>query len=174
MRFQTSCGGTMVVPTAAQEHLRAHPEVGELLAEAIGRLSLPIGGAFCAAEVEMGRVVGRSGCVPTTPISRGYPATFALRMGRDKPSRVAVGVEGPETTKVVILAFASKEDQRQYLLVTSFVGELAPKEPWDRSLILGSREHHESIDFWCQNALVYSPGVMGEVFESWWEEVLKA
>ncbi|MBI3952719.1 MAG: hypothetical protein HY336_02060 [Candidatus Doudnabacteria bacterium] len=170
--YKTACGGTIVVPPKTQEHLRAHPEVEGVLAEAIGRLTLPEGGAFCATEIEMGRVVGRSGCVATPPIGLSDPATFALRVGRDKPSRVVTGCEGPETTKVVVLAFASKEDQRTYVLITSFVGELAPKEPWDRSMRPGSTEHQESLDFWCSHALVHSP-VMGEPFESTWTQVLR-
>ncbi len=173
MEFSTSCGGTIMVPFSAQEHLLAHPEVSELLAEAIGQLSLPSGGQFLAAEVEMGRVVGRSGCASTKPITSGDLTTFAVRTGRERASRVIAGVEGPETTKVSVLAFASKESERKYVLITSFIGDLAPKEPWDRSLISGSAEHRESLEFWCRHALVHQPEIMGKVFESTWNEVLK-
>ena len=172
MEFKTACGGMILVPPKAQEHLRAHPEVGKLLAEAIGQLLLPPRGKFLAVEVEMGRVVGRSGCVPTAPIGPRDSGAFALRVGRERPSRVIVGVEGPETTKVVVLAFPAREEARTYVLVTSYVGVLAPKEPWDRRLAPGSSQHHESLDFWCSHALVYSPEVMGEVFASSWDEVL--
>ena len=173
MEFSTGCGGIIMVPFSAQEHLRAHPEVSELLAEAIGRLSLPSGGQFLAIEVEMGRVIGRSNCVSTEPINSNELVTFASRTGRERASRVIVGVEGPETTRVSVLAFASKEDERKYVLITSFVGELAPKEPWDRSLISGSAEHQESLDFWCRHALIHQPEIMDDVFESTWDEVLK-
>lgn len=171
MEYVTKCGGTIVVPPKTQEHLRAHPEVSGVLAEAIGLITLPRNGEFLAVAVEMGRVVGRSGCVPTEPIRPSSPAMFALRVGRDKPSRVMVGVEGPESTTVVVLAFVAKET-RTYVLITSFIGELAPKEPWDRSMRLGSAEAMDSLEFWTRNALVHDPSVMGPVFESSWSDVL--
>jgi len=172
MKYQTADGGTIVVPPKAQEHLRAHPEVDVVLGEAIACITLPRRGEFLAIAVEMGRVVGRSGCVPTAPIHPSEPATFALRVGRDKPSRVVVGVEGPEATTVVILAFADKRDARTYVLITAFVGDLAPKEPWDRSMVRGSAEHREALAFWCSHALIWSPDVMGDPFESSWSKIL--
>ena len=169
--FKTACGGAVVVPPKTEDHLRAHPEVLAFLAEAIGRVDLPRNGEFLATEVAMGRVVGRSGCVPMWHIGPNDRATFALRVGREKPSRVMVGAEGPETTKVVVLAFAAKEAAGTYVLVTAFVGELAPKEPWDRN-IRTEAEAKESLDFWVSHALVYDSSVMGDVFESTWNRVL--
>lgn len=169
-REKTACGGTIVVPPKTENHLRAHPEVIQILSEAIGRVRLPEDRSFLATEVEMGQVVGRSGCVITLPIGTDEKAFFALRIGREKPSRVVPGIEGKETTKVVILAFPSK-DSRDYVLITSFVGSLAPKEPWDQN-IRSQAEREESLDFWCSNALVYDPEVMGPYFESTWAEIL--
>ena len=169
--FQTTCGGTIVVPRKAEDHLRAHPEVDLLLPEAIARVRLPRDGAFLSAEVEMGRIVGRSGCVSTPPISPSDRTLFAQRIGRDKPSRVIVG-EGEKTTKVVVLAFASREEAGTYVLVTSWVGSLASKEPWDPN-IRGDAEYQECLHFWCSNALVWDPAVMSEPFEGTWEEILR-
>lgn len=168
--YQTACGGRIFVPFKTKEHLRAHPEVQEILAEAIGKVSLPQNGEFLATEVEMGRVVGLSGCVETPRIRTGDQAFFAQRIGRDKPSRVVVG-EGEETTKVVLLAFVAQEEQGKYILVSSWLGSLAPKEPWDPN-ITSQKEFQKSLDFWSSHALVYDSEVMGEVFESTWEAVL--
>jgi len=170
-KFKTFCGGTIVVPHKAEDHLRAHPEVDLLLPEAIARVCLPQDGAFLSAEVEMGRVVGRSGCVQTPSIVLNDRTLFAQRIGRDHPSRVIVG-EGEKTTKVVVLAFASREEADTYVLVTSWVGSLAPKEPWD-SNIRTDEEYQECLNFWCSNALVWDPAVMSEPFEGTWEEVLR-
>jgi hypothetical protein len=169
-KFKTFCGGTIVVPHKVEGHLRAHPNMDLLLPEAIARVRLPHDGAFLSAEVEMGRVVGRSGCVQTLPIAMNDRTLFAQRVGRDKPSRVIVG-EGEKTTKVVVLAFASREEASTYILVTSWVGSLAPKEPWDLN-IRSDEEHQECLRFWCSNALVWDPAVMLEPFESTWEEIL--
>ena len=172
VEYRTACGGTIIVPPRAEEHLRAHPEVGVLLAEVIGRVTLPCDGQFLALAVEMGRVIGRSGCVKAPRVGINDSEKFAQRVGRDKPSRVVIGVEGPEVTTVVILAFASKE-ARTYVLVTAFVGGLAPKEPWDRNL--GSElERQESLEFWSTHALVYDASVMGDPFESSWGAILKS
>ncbi len=169
--FKTACGGRIVVPRKAEDHLRAHPEVVDLLPEAVARVRLPRNGVFLSAEVEMGRVVGRSGCVKTPPITPTDHTLFAQRVGRDKSSRVIMG-EGEETTKVVVLAFASREEAGTYVLVTSWAGSLARKEPWD-PMIKTQAEHQESLDFWCSNALVWDSSVMGEPFESTWEQILK-
>lgn len=171
IEYKTACGGTIVVPSKAQEHLRVHPEVHGLLQEAVGRLALPEDGRFLAVAVEMGRVVGKSGCAETPCVGPDDPAFFALRVGRDKPSRVTLGVQGPDMTKVVVLAFASRESARTYVLVTSFVGELAPKEPWDRN-IRSQGEFQKSLDFWSSHALVHDPAVMAEPFQSTWNQVL--
>lgn len=171
-KFLTFCGGTIVVPYKTEEHLRAHPEVQKILAEAIGKVSLPRNSEFLAIEVEMGRVVGLSGCVEAPRIEVGDKAFFARRIEREKPTRVLLGSEGVETTKVVILAFPDRKDKRTYVLVTSWIGTLAPKEPWDTN-IQSQGEFQESLNFWSSHAIVYDPATMGEIFESTWKEVLK-
>ncbi len=171
-KYRTACGGTIVVPTKAEDHLRAHPEVGALLPEAIGLVVLPSDGAFLSTEVEMGRVVGRSGCVQTPPISPSDRSLFAQRVGRERASCVIMGV-GEETTKVAILASPSRQEAGTYVLVTAWVGTLARKEPWD-PMIRSQEEYQECLRFWCSNALVWDPAVMSEPFESSWDEVLKS
>jgi len=167
---KTACGGKIIVPRKAEDHLVAHPEVRDLLSEAIAKLRLPQDGAFLSAEVEMGRVIGRSGCVQTPLIALPDRALFAQRVGRDRPSRVIVG-EGVETTKVVILAFAARGEAGTYVLLTSWVGTLARKEPWDRT-IATAVEHQDCLQFWCSHALVWDSAVMSAPFESCWTEVL--
>ena len=171
MNYDAADGGSIVVLPHAQVHLSAHPDVVGLLAEAIGRITLPRHGAFVEIAVEMGRVVGRSGCVATAPILPADVATFALRMRREKPSRVMVGVEGPASTTVVVIARPLKA-LGEYALVTSFIGTLPMKEPWDRALRPGSPGARASLDFWCCNALVYDPEVMAPTFESSWNSIM--
>lgn len=168
--FKTACGGLIIVPRKAEDHLVAHPEVRDLMPEAIGRVLLPRNGAFLSAEVETERIIGRSGCVSTPQITTSDRVLFAQRIGRDKPSRVIVG-EGEETTKAVILAFASRDKASPYVLVTSWVGSLAPKEPWDPN-IRDDTERQECLRFWCTHALVWDPTVMSGHFESSWVDVL--
>jgi len=148
----------------------AHPEVGKLLDEVAGLVQLPSNGEFFAQAVDLGRIIGRSGCVATAPIDSETPTLFAQRVARDKPSRVIVGEEGPETSLVALLAFAGRE-AGTYVLITAWRGPLAEKEPWDRSL--GTEEARVvALEFWCHNALVYDPAVMGETFTSTWRDIL--
>jgi len=170
-KYKTIDGGTIVVPPKAEDHLRAHPEVDEILAEAVAKIRLPRDGAFLSVEIEMGRIMGRSGCVSTPPINPSDRSLFAQRIGRERPSRIIVG-EGEETTQVVILAFASREEAGMYVLVTSWIGSLARKEPWD-PMIRSQEEYQDCLQFWCSNALVWDPAVMSEPFESNWVEILK-
>jgi hypothetical protein len=168
--FKTACGGRIVVPRKAEDHLVAHPEVRNFMPEAIGRVVLPQNGAFLSAEVEMGGIIGRSGRVSTTQVTTSDRILFAQRIGRNKPSRVIIG-ESEETTKVVILAFASRDEVGTYVLVTSWVGSLAPKEPWDPN-IRNDAERQECLRFWCTHAFVWNPTMMSDHFESSWADVL--
>jgi hypothetical protein len=170
-KYRTACGGVIVLPPKTKEHLTAHPEVGGLLDEVCSLVRLPGNGEFLAAEIDLGRILGRSGCTPAAHIGDSERATFAVRVGRPRPSRVAVGVEGPESSTVAVLAFAGR-NPGEYILITSFVGGLATKEPWDQSLVPGTEEAVAALDFWCRHALVHDPSVMGEVFESTWADIL--
>lgn len=168
-QYRTKCGGVVVLPPKTIEHLEAHPEVGGLLQEAMSLLELPRDGSFLAREIDFGRLVGRTGCVSAPTVDLGSEATFALRVGRRKPSRVVVGVQGPEVSTVVVLAFADRQVKGTYVLITAYVGQLAPKEPWDAA---PGAEREEAFKFWSQQALIHDPAVMGEVFVSNWQSII--
>ena len=168
--YRTKCGGVLVLPPKTKEHLVAHPEVGGLIEEVAGLIELPRDGSFVAKEIDLGRTVGRSGCVSATTVGPESNATFALRAGRRKPSRVAVGTIGPEASTVVVLAFAGREPAT-YVLITAYVGELAPKEPWDAE---PGPEREDSLAFWSSHALVWDGEVMGKPFTSTWSEVINS
>lgn len=168
--LKTACGGVIEIPCKVEEHLVAHPGVRNLLPEAVGRLALPTDGSFLSMEVEMERIVGRSGCVQVPQVSPSSCTLFAQRVGRSKPSRVFVG-EGEETTKVVILAFSSRKRTNTYVLVSSWIGPLAPREPWDLK-IQSQTERQECLRFWCTHALVWDQTVMSESFKSSWSDIL--
>lgn len=70
-----------------------------------------------------------------------------------------------------MLAFADKADHSTYVLVTAFVGRLAPREPWDQNFE-SDAERMEALEFWSRNALVWDADVMSAPFESTWAEIL--
>lgn len=170
-QYRTACGGTINIPQQAQHHLIAHPNVGEHLHAAIGKIHFPVIRRKIEAEIDMGHVVGRSGVVRTTPLQIGERALFSLRANRKMPSRVVnAGELGDETSTIVVVARPSLIEN-QYDLVTSWIGGLARKEPWDGSIV-ERNEFQECLKFWNATSLVYDPAVMGPVFESSWRDVL--
>jgi hypothetical protein len=170
--IRTACGRQIVIPARALAHLEAHPEVAGILPEAANRLVMPPRRGFVEAEVDMGRVVGRSGLVRIPHGSADTPMLFATRVGRPAPSRV-VPDDTPceETNKVVIVAQPNRDDDSTYALVTSWIGSLSHKEPWDRNIKTDS-ERQYCLRFWCSHALIHNPAVMGYIFESTWRDVL--
>lgn len=170
-QYRTACGGTINITQQARHHLIAHPNVVELLQAAIGEIHLPAVRRKIEEEIDVGRRIGRSGIVKTAPLEIGEPALFSLRANRKLPSRVAgVGELGEATSKIVVVARPS-QIENQYDLITSWIGVLAKKEPWDGS-IAERREFQECLGFWSTTALIYDPAVMGPVFESSWKDVL--
>ena len=169
--YKTACDRTIVITSKALNHLQAHPDVIKILPEALGKAILPYGN-FVEVEIDLGRVIGLQTRVKTIPCDIKTPIHFAVRKGRDKPSRVAPpGSVAPPATSVVVIAKASRDDPGTYHLVTAWIGTLARKEPWD-PMIRSEADHQECLDFWCANALIHDPEVMGEIFTSTWEEVL--
>ncbi len=167
--YDTSCGGAITIPTSTLEHLTAHMDVFDLLPEAIRQVTLPTNNETLVVEVKMGRIVGRSGRVTTPPIGFDEATTFAIRLARPKASRVALKTQGAEVDQVVIIAGRTNRP-KQYRLITAYIGTLAPREPWDRTLTDEGRQ--ASLQFWSRQALVYDPEVMGEPFRASWKDIL--
>lgn len=169
-QYETAGGGWILATPKTMKHMAVHPEVKELLPEVIGRITLPADHKFLSAEVDLGRIVGQAGRTSAEPVKLTEFAVFAHRTGRDKPSRVALG-PGPETSKVTVLAFPDRTSPC-YILLTAYLGTPGCREPWDRKIRL-AEQLSESIRFWCSNALVYEPQVMGKGFVSTWAQVLQ-
>jgi len=174
--LDTTCGGRLVLPSYVIEHLRAHPEVLDLLEELGELLELPRDGSLVLRTVDFGRVIGRSGAVETAEVGLDEPAMFAQRVGRTLPSRVEQGLEGPEVATLVVVAGAMprQEEAGVYRLYTCYIGaEVAPKEPNDPTLTRGSKEFDQALAWWRSHALVYAEDSGWEPpFVSTWREVL--
>ncbi len=179
MEFFSKDGGVVVVPWGTQQHLRAHPDVLDVLGEAISKIELPTDGEFLKTTVDLGRVIGRSGAVETDPIQYDEQTWFAHRIGRDGPSRVVLDTEGPEVSTVAILAFQARDRSTgkiqpgKYILATAWIGSAeAEREPWDKG-IKTERERQAALRYWCSHALVYDKEVMDKPFQSSWKEILE-
>ncbi|GEM_PF-1008714 len=164
--YDTKDGGDIVVTPRTRQHMAAHLDVVPLLAEAIVLIDLPTDGKWLEVEVDLGRVIGRSGCVETAAIGMNDTASFAYREGRAMPSRIVEGVEGPEVTTVVVIA--KYVSRGKYQLVTAWVGALGQREPWNA----GGPDFKDAMTFWQTHALIFDPSNMESPFESTWGTIL--
>jgi hypothetical protein len=129
-----------VVHDAEPSHLLDHPDVADVLAEALGLVDAD--GADFVATVDLGRTVGLSHCVETCSDDL---VVWAFRGDRDWPTRFAPG-RMPAETGLVTVVLVLREDAA-YTLLTAFCGPAAPPEPGD------PRATSESKDFWGRHAL---------------------
>jgi hypothetical protein len=168
LSYQTGCGAIVQLSGRTLAHLQAHPEVFPLLPEAIAGIHTN-GNVKLEVEVDLGRVVGTTTRVETTPILATEQALFAIRDGRAHPIRVAdPGAIGQPTKYVTVIA--APTSQGIYRLLTAWVGTRAAKEPWDPS-IRTQVEFDDCLRFWSSNALLHD-STMGHPFTSTWQEVL--
>ena len=133
-------------------HLDGHNEVSPILPEAL--LKIRAGGGFVEAQVDLDRIVGETQCVATgvsdTIIFAQRPRRFGLTrfVNNRQPE--------PCTTVAVVL---KKDVAGHYVLITAFIGALAPPEPWDRRAFGFKpdprRAEAESRAFWSSHALVW-------------------
>lgn len=163
-QFTTANGGTINLSDETMKHLEAHPETGSLLEEAIAKITLPKS-TFLLEEVIFDHIIGQSSCIEINPSA---PAMFAVRKGRDLPTRTTIGMPKADTKSFVVIA-AKKGSE--WTLITGYAGSKAPREPHDRFFAdpANRTEFEKALAFWDTHALVYEPEVMGTLFESTWK-----
>lgn len=171
LEYRTSCGGTIRVLPKTVEHLKAHPEVTVFLNEAIGLLSLPRRPAKLESVIDLGKAIGRSNLLPTPAVAYDEAAMFAMRHGRRSASRVVEPNNvGPTCSTIVVIAKPTPIPET-YDLLTSWIGKLACKEPWDLS-IRSEEERNKCLAFWRSHALIHDSKTMSKMFQSSWQKIL--
>jgi len=171
-KIRTACGKDIHITEHARKHLSAHPDVLEFLEEAISKVVIPEGATNFEEAINLGRIVGESKLIETEKISPDQKTTFALRLERKYPSRVAVGEKGIPCDSVTI-EIKFDETKKEYYLSTAYIGYPCPYEPAyieDKT----SEDFKKALDFWSSHALVFDPKIMGPTFEASWEEMLIA
>lgn len=128
-----------------------HEEGGltaKLLLEAIFKIRAKYG--VTKATVDMGRIVGKTTCVPVTPDDN---IVYVYRKNRKGETPMVIGKE-PEDCRKVTAVLLRKRGEKGAKLLTAYIGNGAPREPWDRS-IKSEEEQMESDTFWCSHALIF-------------------
>jgi hypothetical protein len=160
--FVTKNGQLIIVPKNAVEHMAAHPIADPILREAI--LQLSVGrGKWYVGTADLGRIVGKSGCVTAAEVDADEPALFAFRKNRKYASRCVIG-EGMPTSHVTVVA--RQGSYGDYFFVSAWCGVQATPEPTNLN-------QKDNMQFWCNNALIWSE----EAFEekprmSTWRDVI--
>jgi hypothetical protein len=120
-----------------------HPGVVEILPEVLARVNAN-GRQFLVEEVVFDHFVGQTICVAT---GAGDQIVYAQRPKRAGLSRFVSNREPEESASVTVILKAG--DHSEYILITAFVGQPAPPEPWDRNAT------EQSVEFWSSHALVW-------------------
>lgn len=146
MLFNTADGQSVTVYTNG--HVAQHPSVMPHLHAALAQIHTD-GRPFITQSVEFPFFVGFSECVVTTDKDE---ILYAVRKGRNLKSRFVLNRE-PEATKKVSVIL--KKVGPSYVLVTAYLGELAPPEVGS-PILVSDEEKEWAAEFWATHALIYS------------------
>jgi len=171
MQFNTADKKIIVVDKEAQNHLSAHPDVMDLLGEAISKLIIPDSVSRIEKEINFDRVVGISSLVSVPKVEANQKTYFAFRKARKFPSHVVLKKSG-ESCSTVTLSIYFNESSKKLTLLTAYIGYICPDEPFyfkDRT----SLQYKGALGFWSEHALIYDKNIMDEAFESNWQNELR-
>ena len=172
-RYITNCGSVIKLSNKTLFHLEAHPKIIDYLSEAISKTSLPKKQEDrIRMEIDLKKIVGKSSLINTEPITNNSDTYFSIRKGREGPSRVVLDEKPKETSIISIVV--DPIDEKQYSLISAWYGHIAPKEPWDKSILIDKKALDKSLSFWCCHALVYEVDFMQEPFVSTWGKVISS
>lgn len=142
--METDMLGILKSGEAVYDRPRSHLHEGVLpfLVEVLPQIDSE-GREFFTVAHDFGQVIGKSSCVTT---GEEDEILFARRVNRDGFTRFVKGRETEVSTSLIVIL---KRIERGYLLVTSFVGNPTPPEPWDPNA------DEASEPFWAAHALVW-------------------
>ncbi len=171
--YKSSNNYSVLLSYQTLSHLEVHPKIIDHLSEAISKISFPSKqGERIRMEIDLKKIIGKSSLIKTESITNNSDTYFSKRKGREGPSRVALDQDLQETSIISIVA--EPIDEKQCNLISAWYGSIAPKEPWDNSLMKDKKALDESLRFWCCHALVYEVDFMQEPFISTWEKVISS
>lgn len=127
-------------------HIIENNNLLTLMKEAIEKSDVT--GDKVALQVDLGRVVGTTSCVPT---DENDEIVYAKRIDREKYSRFVKHRELLPTTSVVVILFKESDG---YMVWSGWCGELLPQEPDGEG---GTRT---ARDFEQTHALVFDPRII--------------
>jgi hypothetical protein len=143
----TSGNGVEVI-----DRVYSHNKVStELLREAVAQVSIDLSKDMNQFEVDMGRIIGKSGRTSTVN-TKASDIVYAIRKGRTGYSRFTVQEQG-EPTNIVQFVTKTTDDGKSAVLINAYIGPKGEREPFDKHLTT-NEELLQSLVFWSKNALV--------------------
>lgn len=145
--------GKKVYDTKNSHWQSAHKIVTqELLQEAFDKIEINEEQNLFVDSIDMGRVIGKTYCVQTSELDQVFKAR---RNGRAGETPTVINKAPADCSKLAIVL--NKNDEKSYILATTYIGEITPMEPWDPTLLQTNDEQkiQESKEFWATHALVY-------------------
>jgi len=142
----------LIVSEAAKRHLLAHPGVEDLAHQVynhhkkLGTLK-----PFTPLSLKFAEVVGYSECLQVERASDSDTILVQRRIGRNQWSRA---VESPPVASNNVVIIVGNNDN----LITAYVGDPAPREPWDKSM--NDAQKSESVKWWRTHALCLQDGAV--------------
>lgn len=134
------------------KHMLSHSDVSEeLIIEAIQKVTFGLENNERMITVDMGRIIGKQACVPTTPEDK---IVLARRPGQPHPSRIVCYKNPIPTTKLTLgLSISTTGENMDGLLTvnTAYYGDKIPKELNDPEL--SDQEKTEAEAYWKNHAL---------------------
>lgn len=143
----TTANGFKVYRIVNDVHMLAHKDADEnkqLLAEAVEKVVYT--NPFWMETLDMGRIIGKDGCVEVTEED---DTCWACRPGRKLPSHLVFNKQPVETPYFTV--GMCTDNDGLVTIFTAFAGKKAPKEPLDPTL--KEEERAESEAFWATHAL---------------------
>ncbi len=124
-----------------------YDKIYEYLEKTLPHINPPAGEVYFHYSHDFGGIIGESICVPTV---EGDKIIYAQRPNRQGLTRFVKNKSlRPVSVFTVVLKCDQKSKEEQYILITAYIGENAPPEPWDKMAT------DESLEFWNQHALVW-------------------
>ena len=138
-----------------------HTEGGltpDLLAAALHTIDTH-GERFVRKQVDFDHVIGKSSSVELQPDD---DVVMVFRKGRNGPTPMVKNREKrPCNSMMIVLVRDDRlsRDRDAYVLLTAFIGDDAPREPWDPANKT-EEEIRESEEYWRTHALVYDESLI--------------
>lgn len=131
-------------PVVDRHRSKYHPSVFKILPKVLLEVSSN-NRTFIKEVVDMGEIVGNTICVETNSEDEIF---YAQRYNRKGLTRFVQNRKPIPSSKVCVILMLDDVDKKDFILITAFVGESAPAEPWDKNATENSRP------FWDTHALI--------------------